>query len=87
MKTTIKGDVEEISNVGIPGATRVVLESGVEDHLGKKLVGREPGARSGERLAKAVVGDMGTHVGVNVEVGAITEETQVEFLRQLIHKE
>lgn len=74
VKAAVEGDVEQTGGVGIRRAAGVVLETCVQDHLSDELVGGVPGG-SGEGLAKAVVGDMGAHVGVDVKVLTTLEES------------
>lgn len=74
VKTTIEGDVEETSGVGIGGAAGVVLKTRVHDHVPDELVCSVPGG-SGKGLAKAIVSDMGAHVGVDVKVVTTLEES------------
>lgn len=77
VEATVEGDVEQPRGVGIGGAAGVVLKTRVQDHLSDELVRGVPGG-GGEGLAKAIVGDMGAHVGVDVEVLTVVEELQVE---------
>jgi len=74
VKTSIERDVEETRGVGMGGAAGVVLETRVHDHIPDELVCGVPGG-SGEGLAKAIVSDMGAHVGVDVKVLTTLEES------------
>lgn len=93
VEPTIKGNIEQVSAVWVPRATRVVLHARVEDHLGDELVSREPcggGDRArgshviGEWLAEAVIRYMRAHVSVNIESVTVSEETEVETRGQVV---
>lgn len=91
MEPTVEGDIEQVRLVGIPRATRVVLHTRVEDHLGDELVSGEPsGGREThvvrKRLAEAVIRHMRAHVSVNVEVLAVGEEVKIEASGQVVDK-
>lgn len=85
MEATVEWNVEQVGTARIPGATRVILQACVEDHLGDKLVGGKPrgaGAHAGKKLAEATVCDVGAHVGVHVQLVAIVEKANVKLRRQ-----
>lgn len=79
IETSVERDVEKVGGGGVESAARMAESSRVEDHLSQELMSDKPAAGFARELpAKAFVGNIRTHVGVDVEGLAVMEKVVVE---------
>lgn len=87
VKPAVEGDIEDAGRGRVSGPAGVPLKPSVEDHLSDELVGGVPMTGPEDRVngpSQPSVGNVGAHVGVYVEVAAVTEEAEVELWWQLV---